>query len=145
MRNLIPTLGLALLVLAGAALAAEPRTVQLRGADEVPARDTKATGHATFKLSDDGTRLDYELYVANIDNVVMARIHMSAAGQNGDVVAFLYGPVSPGGGRKDGKLSSGTITAANLVGPLAGQPLLALVGAMKAGNAYVNVHPHDGT
>jgi len=59
-------------------------------------------------------------------------------------VAFLYGPAAPGGGRSDGVLAEGTITAANLVGPLAGHPLSDLIAAMEAGNAYVNVHTNDG-
>jgi len=37
-------------------------------------------------------------------------------------------------------LAEGTITASDLVGPLAGQPLSALIEAMRAGNTYVNVH-----
>ena len=49
-----------------------------------------------------------------------------------------------GAGRFNGKIAEGTITAANLVGPLAGQPLSALVEAIQAGNAYVNVHTNDG-
>ena len=36
------------------------------------------------------------------------------------------------------------ITADDLVGPLAGQPLSALVEAMVAGGTYVNVHTNDG-
>ena len=35
------------------------------------------------------------------------------------------------------------ITAADLVGPLAGQPLSALIDAIDAGNIYVNVHTND--
>ena len=41
-------------------------------------------------------------------------------------------------------LATGTITAADLVGPLAGQPLSALIEEMPAGNTYVNVHTDDG-
>jgi hypothetical protein len=41
-------------------------------------------------------------------------------------------------------LATGTITAANLVGPLAGHPLSDLIAAMSTGNAYVNVHTNDG-
>lgn len=48
------------------------------------------------------------------------------------------------GGRTDGVLATGTITAADLVGPLAGQPLSALIDAINAGNTYVNVHTNDG-
>ena len=124
--------------------ASENFAVPLSGAEEVPARDTNARGVATFKLSDDGTELSYKLIVANIDNVVASHIHVGAAGVNGPVVAFLFGPIPPGGGRTDGVLAEGTITAANLVGPLAGQPFSALVEAIEAGNAYVNVHTNDG-
>ena len=38
----------------------------------------------------------------------------------------------------------GTITAANLVGPLAGHPLSDLIAEMRAGNTYTNVHTNDG-
>jgi len=37
-------------------------------------------------------------------------------------------------------LAEGVITDANVVGPLAGQGLAALVAAIQAGNAYANVH-----
>jgi hypothetical protein len=95
-------------------------------------------------LSGDGEVLYYKLIVANIDNVVASHLHIGPAGQNGSVVAFLFGSVPPGGGRFDGVLATGSITAANLVGPLAGQPLSALIDAIEAGNAYVNVHTNDG-
>jgi hypothetical protein len=48
--------------------------------------------------------------------------------------------VPAGGGDQNGSLSEGTFTAANLIGPLAGQPLSALIDAIRAGNTYVNVH-----
>ncbi len=54
----------------------------------------------------------------------------------------MTGPL--GAGRMDGVLAEGTITAANLVGPLAGHPLSDLVAAIQAGNAYVNIHTNDG-
>jgi CHRD domain len=116
----------------------------LKAANEVPARDSSAAGNAVFDLSDDGTELGYRLIVANIDNVVAAHIHLGAEGANGPVVAFLYGPTVPGGGRVNGVIATGTVTAASLIGPLAGQPLSALVAQIEAGNAYVNVHTNNG-
>jgi hypothetical protein len=116
----------------------------LTGAEEVPARDTPAQGQASLKLSKDGLELECKLIASNIENVVQAHIHIGPAGANGPVVAFLYGPVAPNGGRTDGLLSRVTVTAANLIGPLAGQPLSALVTQIEAGNAYVNVHTDDG-
>jgi glucose/arabinose dehydrogenase len=116
----------------------------LTGDEEVPPLDTRAQGQATFELSEDGTELHYKLNVANINNVVASHIHLGAEGTNGPVVAFLFGPAPSGGGRSSGVLAEGTITAADLVGPLAGQPLSALIDAMMAGNTYVNVHTNDG-
>ena len=138
--------GGAVLVLGSAALAVDNTYLasHLNGGEEVPTRDTRATGTAVFKLSDDGTELQYRLVVANIENVVAAHIHIAPFGANGPVVAFLYGNVPPAGGRVDGVLATGTITAANLTGPLAGQALSVLVEAIEAGNAYVNVHTNDG-
>jgi hypothetical protein len=116
----------------------------LTGGEEVPVRETKGQGQATFKLSKDGTALDYRLNVANIDNVIAAHIHVGAQGTNGPVVAFLFGAVPPGGGPSNGVLATGTITGASLTGPLAGQPLSALIAEIRAGNTYVNVHTNDG-
>ena len=135
---------LVLLLATGVAYAAGFVAAPLTGGNEVPANNSKAHGNATFDLSADGTRITYRLIVANIDNVIMAHIHLAAAGVNGPVVAFLFGPVDPGGGASNGVLATGTITAASLSGPLEGQPLSALVDAMRAGNTYVNVHTNDG-
>ena len=110
----------------------------------MPARDTLGRGFASFKLSPDGTELEYRLIVSNIENVVASHIHVGPAGVNGPVVAFLFGPAAPGDGRLQGVIGQGTITAANLMGPLAGQPLRALVEEFEAGNTSVTVHPNDG-
>lgn len=125
----------------------------LSAAEEVmPAgvtNDSTARGSSIFQLNADGTELSYRLIVANIENVFMAHIHQGPAGANGPVVVWLYpsttpGPGPLGAGRIDGVIAEGTITAANLMGPLAGQPLAALVDLLTGGNAYVNVHTNDG-
>jgi hypothetical protein len=138
------------LAVVGAAVAGLNRnwSTHANGSLEVPARDTNAQAQATFHLSKDGTELKYKLIASNIENVNQAHIHQAAAGVNGPIVAWLYpaGPpaAAPGAGRTDGILGEGSITAASLVGPLAGQPLSALVAALNGGNAYVNVHTNDG-
>jgi hypothetical protein len=140
----------AVLLLAGATLPAAGTppeaknfVTHLSGDQEVPARDTNATGQAIFHLSEDGTALHYKLIVANIDNVIASHIHIGPAGANGPVVAFLAGPFPPAGGRTEGILGEGTITSANLTGPLAGMDLSVLIAAMRSGGAYVNVHTND--
>ena len=87
----------------------------LEGGQEFPVRETNATCQTIFTLSQDETQIEYRLIVANIDNVTAAHIHLGAAGANGPVVAFLAGDFPPGGGRAQGVLAEGTITAANLV------------------------------
>jgi hypothetical protein len=119
-------------------------TTHLLGENEVPARETPAVGQAVIHVNHDTTEIRYVLNVTNIENVVASHIHVGAAGTNGPVVAFLYGNVPPGGGRVNGRLASGAITAANLVGPMLGASLQDLVAAMTAGNTYVNVHTNDG-
>lgn len=118
----------------------------LTGSNEVPPRETRARGQAIFQLrqSPDAGVLHYRLNVANIENVFAAHIHLGAVDQNGPVVAFLFGPASPGLGRFSGVLAAGAITDANLIGPLAGQPLAALLEEIASGNTYVNVHTNDG-
>ena len=116
----------------------------LTGASEVPARETPAVGEVKFQLSPDGTRLEYRLISSNIHNVIASHIHLAPAGVNGPITVFLFGNVPPGGGRTDGVLAHGTITAANLIGPLAGHPFSDLIAAMQAETTYVNVHTNDG-
>jgi hypothetical protein len=158
-RTLPATLALvATVVLAGSALAASSfknASTSLSGGAEIPMRGTHAHGSAHFKLSADGSSIAYRLVASNIDNVIMAHIHLQAAGtvpgaENGGIVVWLYpstveGPQDPpGGGRHDGTLATGTFDAGDLVGALRGQPLSALVSAIESGLTYVNVHTNDG-
>lgn len=118
-------------------------TVQLSGDNEVPSVDTAASGEAMLKLVDaDGEKqLRYELSVMNIDDVTQAHIHLGQADENGPVVAFLFGP-NDNGVSKDGVLASGTITEADLVGPLEGKSYEELQSMLNQG-AYVNVHTKE--
>jgi hypothetical protein len=145
---LFAILMLALLVSVGT-VAAQPSNTRnfgtlLSGAEEVPARETPASGVSLFHLNPDGAKLRFVCSVSDITNVVAAHIHMGPPGENGPIVAFLFGPASPGGGSVSGILSQGTLTAANLTGPLTGQSLDALIAEIRNGNAYVNVHTNDG-
>src|SRR4029453_3222676 len=103
-------------------------TAHLTGAQEAPTPvDTQAEGQLVLQLSKDGTELAYRLIVANIEDVKAAHLHMGVPGTAGPVVAFLFsgepsGPVN-------GVLAEGTITADDLIGPYAGQPLSILLDA----------------
>lgn len=143
--------GLALAVgvaLAGAASAQSFHfNTHLKGRNHVPDPvETRAQGQAMFTVSDDGTSIHYRLIVANIDDVLMAHIHLAPADANGGVVAWLYPAAPPPNlipGRFQGVLAAGSIDAADLVGALAGQTIQDLIAEMEAGNTYVNVHTSE--
>ena len=146
-------LGLAVVTAAVAGVNAN-WSVHANGSQEVPPRDSQGQAQAIFHLAPDGQSIDYKLNTANIENVFMAHIHMvptgPAPGVNGPIVVWLYpstavGVQAPfGGGRIQGVIAQGTITADNLTGPLAGHSLEDLLAAMRNGQAYVNLHTNDG-
>jgi hypothetical protein len=114
-------------------------TAKLTGKDEVPPKDTKATGNAEFNLSADGNKMTYVVNVMNIDKVTMAHIHSGKVGENGPPVVWLFNSTTPSG-PMNGMLSKGNITASDLVGPLKGKQMSDLVKLINDGQAYANVH-----
>lgn len=147
MRRVLIILAALSMLLAGTTIArAAPRTVtaHLSGDQEVPAVETNATGQTILRVARDGESIHYKLIVANIENVFMAHLHLAPAGQNGPIVTWLYPEDGPPSelipGRTDGILARGTITADDLVGPLADQELDRLVDEIADGMIYVNVH-----
>jgi len=112
---------------------------KMTGKDEVPQKDTKASGTAEFTLSADGKTMSYVVNVTDIDTVTMAHIHSGKAGENGPPVVWLYNASSPTG-PKNGILSQGNFTATDLVGPLKGKDMSDLVKLITTDKAYANVH-----
>jgi len=112
------------------------RSINLSGAEEVPPITTSATGSFQWKL--DGQMLSYVLK-ANGAGLTMAHIHLGDMGANGPVVAFLFGPNTAGVSTID---AAGTISVAQLSGPLAGD-MAGFIAALNKGGLYVNVHSTD--
>ncbi|OJD90645.1 MULTISPECIES: CHRD domain-containing protein [Bacillus cereus group] len=112
---------------------------KLRGRNEVPPVETDARGQAFFKLSRDELSLKFKVELFDLENVVVAHLHLGAKGTNGPVVAFLFGPITNPVSIECATFT-GIITQEDLVGPLAGQTLDALVNEIIAGNIYINVH-----
>ena len=50
-------------------------TATMTGGEEVPPKNTKATGSAKFVSSSDGNSMTYRIRVVNINGVTMAHIH----------------------------------------------------------------------
>jgi hypothetical protein len=111
--------------------------------------DTHATGLAKFKLRGDGTELEYKLVASNIQGVTQAHIHCGAPGVNGPIVIFLSG-FDPVGVDSNGIVAQGTLTAAGLI-PALDSPECPggiadfedLIGRLRSGGAYANVHTLD--
>jgi hypothetical protein len=106
--------------------------------------DSQGIGVAMFRFSADSTLLYFKLIVANINDVTMAHIHLMADSSNtGPIVLWLYPSTPPAQlipGTFNGILAADTVSAANLVGPLAGMTLNDLRADMLNGLTYVNVH-----
>ena len=114
----------------------------LSGDAEVPPVSTPASGNARVGLVQDGALLRFDSRLRNLENVVMAHLHLGPVGQNGPVVAEIVAPREPGSGPVS--RIRGRIVAGDLTGPLQGQPLDALVAEIANGNVYVNIHTDDG-
>ena len=109
----------------------------LSGADEVPAVNTIASGSATISIQ--GAQIVYQVDVQGIENVLFSHIHIAPEGENGPVRLNLCGTDdTPGCSTTD----KGTLVSdSNAV--TTGTPAItfdSLVSAIRAGNAYVNVH-----
>src|SRR5437773_2303076 len=61
----------------------------LTGDEEVPPTGSAAQGQAVYRLSPDGTSIHFRVLVANIDNTLMAHIHMAPPGVNVGIVQLL--------------------------------------------------------
>lgn len=119
----------------------------LIGYEEVPSISTAASGDFEAKVGP-GPVIDYTLSYSDIQNAFAAHIHLGQKGANGGVSAFLCGggdkpPCPPTGGTV-----SGTIDAADVVGPtgqgIAPGEIQELIDAMLFGVTYANVHTSDG-
>jgi len=136
-------------------------SARLIGYNEVPSVSTPASGRFHGTISRDEQSIDYTLSFDGIETTVnQSHIHFAQRSVNGAIVVWLCQgatrapaavanltpecPTSPGG------TVSGTITAASVLAQAAGTggaaqqiqqgELDEVIAAIRAGNAYVNVH-----
>jgi hypothetical protein len=127
-------------------------TAKLRGIQEVPLVSTPGKGEFTGHVVAGETAIEYELSYKDLQaDITQSHIHLGLEKTNGGISVWLCGTDAlPGpagtprcvGTRTGG--ASGTITAANVIGP-AGQGIAAgefaeLLANLRKGNAYANVH-----
>jgi hypothetical protein len=117
----------------------EKFSATLSGNDEVPAKNTRATGSADFQFNTEKDALSYKLSAMDINRATMAHIHEGKVGTNGPIVVTLFKSANPSG-PVNGILSQGIITSDRLEGPLADKQITDLVKIINDGNAYVNIH-----
>ncbi len=101
---------------------------------------TMASGAAFFSVSEDQRRIDYRLTVNLIERMTAAHIHLGRRGENGPIVVFLFGPVSPGISVVQ-EVVTGTFTQEDLVGPLSGESLSTLITEM-LGRQHLRKRPY---
>lgn len=147
-RLWIPLAAAAIALAVSAAQAQETTfSAHLTGASQLPEpTDSKAEGDLKLTLSPDGKKLSYTLTVKDISNPAAADMHLGPETANGPLVAKLF-PTHGATARKgpfSGVLAEGTLTAADLTGPLTGSELSDLVDQLREANAYINVHTNDG-
>ena len=140
--TLVGAMGIGTAALAGGY---EWRARPMVGASEVPANDSRASAKASFEMEHGA--IEYKIKMTRpITGAFMAHIHTAAVGVNGPIVVWLFGDAALGLNNptvnfsKHATVAKGRITAADLVGPLAGKTLAELKALLDNGNAYVNLH-----
>lgn len=113
---------------------------KINSAQTVPAAKSRARGFGYYQLSDEGTRLVFSNWFGRLRNVTAAHLHLGAAGETGPVVVDLLAIGERNRNPNRLRFLEGEVSAANLLGPLQGQPLDVLSQAIKDGNVYINVH-----
>jgi hypothetical protein len=101
-------------------------SAELGGWMKVPPTDSKA-------ISVDNDAISYRIEESGMNDVSRIFLQNAQEGRNGDIVADLPG----------NNPAEGTVTSADLVGPLEGKSVNALVNLMKKGEIYVNLHSRD--
>src|SRR5687768_17497292 len=154
LRGLVLTLVIGALGVGSYAIAGDGtrnfKGIPLNGYEENPDISTVATGSFEARLSNDGTSLAYELRYVGLEGgpATQAHVHFGKRAVNGGVSFFLCGgggkPACPPGTGTVEAVVTGTVTAADVIGPTSqGIPaggLAEILAAMRAGHAYANVH-----
>jgi hypothetical protein len=124
---------------------------ELSGFEEDPAAlSTTGTGTLRLDVDEESLELTYELSYADLEGAVtQAHIHLGGTAQSGGISTFLCsnlgnGPAGTQACPPAPATITGTLTAANVIGPvpqgiLAGE-MAELIDAIEVDTTYVNVH-----
>jgi CHRD domain len=127
-------------------------SAKMTGDEEVPPVSTGTTGTIKLAANSQQDALDYNIDLTNLNGVVIgAQIHMGTPGANGPIVADLNTPgtdaAAAASSSSSGGVSAmtsnsigGTITSADLKGPLEGKQVSDLVKLIGKGRTYASVN-----
>ena len=101
----------------------------------------KAGGTVWFRVSDDGKTLHYRINLREIDSPTGAYLHWAAEGKDPQAVVELTKDDKEG--MFSGKYAEGDINADDLMGPLEGKELSALVEGIRNGEVTIKVGTTD--
>jgi hypothetical protein len=111
---------------------------KLTGKDEVPSKNTKATGFVEFNANGNSS-MSYKINVTNIEKAKSVHIHEGKVGENGISMMIVYKTDFPSA-TTNGVLSSGNITSENLENQSPVTNLKDLINLMNNGEVYVHIH-----
>ena len=145
-------LALALPAMADNGQSGAPLRATLIGYQEVPSVNTVAEGAFEARIARDEKSVDYTLVYSGLQGTVtQSHIHFGQPGVVGSIIVWLCGtttnpgpagtPTCPGaGGTVSGTFAAPNVLASSTTQQLKAGDLDALIEAMRAGVAYVNVH-----
>jgi hypothetical protein len=140
---------------------AETISASLTGDEEVPVVSTVASGEFRGFISRDEQSIAYDLTYSGLQGTVttQAHIHVGQRSVNGGIVIWFCqsasnpGPVGTpnctnGSGHFTGTITAASvveITGANAAQQIGARQLAKVIDAIRAGNAYANVHTNLST
>jgi hypothetical protein len=125
--------------------------IPIVGFEEVPSVSTRARGELYLRVDGGGQFINYELTYAGLQGQVrQAHIHFAQSAVNGPIIIWLCGtsfnpgpdgtPVCPQSGTVRGLITASNVLASPSTQLIAAGELSEMIGAMRAGAAYGNVH-----
>ena len=149
-------LGLSFSLAAAGAARAETIAASLSGDEEVPVVSTVAAGEFRGFISRDEQSIEYDLTYSGLQGATttQSHIHVGQPSVNGGIVIWFCqsasnpGPAGTQNCTNGSGHFTGTITAASVVAitganapqQIGAQELAKVIAAIRAGNAYANVH-----
>ena len=111
----------------------------LSGIEHDPPVSSDASAVAIFELRPSGTSIRYQIVVNDLIGAELATLHIVTSGTTGPIAVQLWEESAANPAISDGMLIEDTFDDADLLGPLTGSDLSALVDQIPEGEVYANI------